>query len=704
MRYLLFIFAIFFSASLQAQERDIASLTSEIDSTHIPLTVNWRFQKGDNPDWKELDFDDSGWKSFTNANLAMLDSIDKLEEKEVYWFRKYFTIDTSYESVLFELFIGGATELYINGKEIIRVGETGSEPEGEAPFSSFGFAKLDSGQLYVLAIKYQYVKSNRFLPEKHQPQLLLRMTSAAYADSLGFKQKVVHPTFDRALPSNYILIGLSIFLTLLFLGLWLYTREKTYLYLFLISLLMSIEDLGQIDAFTNGFRPEENTISGLTLSLLLFFIHLFSYEVLERPKDKWHKVVSYLVIIPIVVSFFGKVPFGLPLYVIVVLISVYRICYLQRKTKKSEAITLVILSLIVFFPFILAGLEIIFGFKSGLDPNFLYLFIFFIPIGLGGLVIGTFGKRTKELQRNLSEVERLSQEREEILASQNEKLEKEVNQRTKDLKESLENLKSTQAQLIQSEKMASLGELTAGIAHEIQNPLNFVNNFSDLNKELIEEANEEMDKGDLEEVKAILNDLGENSEKINHHGKRAGDIVRGMLEHSRKSDGQREETDINALADEYLRLSYHGLRAKDKSFQSDFETNLDSNIPKINVNPSDISRVFLNLINNAFYEVDKKKKATPDSDFKPLVTLKSRLIEMDGKATGAEFAVVDNADGIPADIKNKIFQPFFTTKPTGSGTGLGLSLSYDIVKAHGGDLRVKSTEGEGTEMIIYLPI
>jgi len=287
-------------------------------------------------------------------------------------------------------------------------------------------------------------------------------------------------------------------------------------------------------------------------------------------------------------------------------------------------------------------------------------------------------------------------------------LEKEVTNRTSELNQSLENLKSTQAQLIQSEKMASLGELTAGIAHEIQNPLNFVNNFSELNKELVEEAKEELAKGDLEEAKAILNDLGENSEKINHHGKRAGDIVKGMLEHSRKSTGEKVPTDLNALADEYLRLSYHGMRAKDKSFNADFETEFDASLPKVNVVSQDIGRVILNLINNAFYAVESKAKAIKfqggnEEDYKPKVTVHTRSVDLAGEG-GVEICIADNGSGIPIAIKEKIFQPFFTTKPTGSGTGLGLSLSYDIIKVHGGDLRVKSIEGEGTEMIFFLPI
>ena len=259
-------------------------------------------------------------------------------------------------------------------------------------------------------------------------------------------------------------------------------------------------------------------------------------------------------------------------------------------------------------------------------------------------------------------------------------------------------LKTTQQQLIQSEKMASLGELTAGIAHEIQNPLNFVNNFSDVNTELADELQEEADKGNLDEVKAIAKDIKENEQKINHHGKRADAIVKGMLQHSRTSSGKKELTDINALADEYLRLSYHGLRAKDKSFSANFKTDFDNNVGKINIIPQDIGRVILNLINNAFYAVNEKQKQNIHG-YQPAVTVSTKKIN-----NKVEIKVADNGNGIPQKVLDKVFQPFFTTKPTGQGTGLGLSLSYDIVKAHGGEIKVETKDREGSEFIIQLPI
>ena len=266
------------------------------------------------------------------------------------------------------------------------------------------------------------------------------------------------------------------------------------------------------------------------------------------------------------------------------------------------------------------------------------------------------------------------------------------------LETTLTNLKSTQAQLIQSEKMASLGELTAGIAHEIQNPLNFVNNFSEVNKELLLEMNEEIAKGNYNEAQAISKDVIDNEEKINHHGKRADAIVKGMLQHSRSSSATKEPTDINKLADEYLRLAYHGLRAKDNTFNASLKTDYDTTIGNINIIPQDIGRAVLNLITNAFYAVTEKKKQNAEG-YEPVVSVSTKKIN-----DKIEIKVADNGNGIPQKVIDKIFQPFFTTKPTGQGTGLGLSLSYDIVQAHGGELKVETKEEEGSEFIIQLTV
>jgi two-component system NtrC family sensor kinase len=307
----------------------------------------------------------------------------------------------------------------------------------------------------------------------------------------------------------------------------------------------------------------------------------------------------------------------------------------------------------------------------------------------------TANRQQKAMEKE-REKRRQEEELNKVIAARKVELEVLVKERTaalmqqkEELQQALAELRITQDQLIQSEKLASLGELTAGIAHEIQNPLNFVNNFSDVSIELVDEMEIELNKGDKEEAMAIAADIKQNLEKIRHHGKRADGIVKGMLQHSRNKSGERQLTDINVLADEYLRLSYHGLRAKDKSFNATMTTHYQENLPKTSMVPQDIGRVLLNLFNNAFYSINQKQK-TAGAAFTD---------------SFLEIRVKDNGTGIPEEIQDKILQPFFTTKPTGEGTGLGLSLSYDIiVKGHGGKIDIESKEGEGAEFIINLPV
>ena len=309
-------------------------------------------------------------------------------------------------------------------------------------------------------------------------------------------------------------------------------------------------------------------------------------------------------------------------------------------------------------------------------------------------LLGVFSIQKVQAKKLLKRQKELSQQKELEHA-------REIEKAFVELEQSHLDLKSTQAQLIQSEKMASLGELTAGIAHEIQNPLNFVNNFSDVSGEMIEEISEELEKGEIAEVKDILNDLKGNLEKIHHHGGRASGIVRSMLDHSRASSAERVETNINALCDEYIRLAYHGLRAKDRSFNADFKTVFDESLPKIKVAAQDIGRVILNILNNAFYAVNQKKKSNVSDSYNPLVEI--RTTQLDEEKEGVQITISDNGIGMAAETKEKVFQPFFTTKPTGQGTGLGMSLAYDIVQAHGGSINLESKEGEGTTFIINLP-
>jgi two-component system NtrC family sensor kinase len=320
------------------------------------------------------------------------------------------------------------------------------------------------------------------------------------------------------------------------------------------------------------------------------------------------------------------------------------------------------------------------------------------PLSLLVYVAMRFKEIITEVRASAAQVVQLSEEKELEALNRQKVLQEEVNRQTAEIRTTLDNLKLAQTQLVQSEKMASLGELTAGIAHEIQNPLNFVNNFSEVSMEMIDEMQTELRSGDKDEAIAISEDIKQNLEKINHHGKRADYIVKGMLEHSRVGTGEKQLTNINILAYEFLKLSYHGLRAKDKNFNAELITNFDEDLPKVNIAQQDIGRVLLNLFNNAFYAVSQKQK-TAGADYKPEVTVTTSAEK--GNFT---IKVKDNGNGIPDAIKDKIMQPFFTTKPTGEGTGLGLSLSYDIVvKGHGGNINVNTEEGYYTEFILTLP-
>ncbi|MFC0262424.1 sensor histidine kinase [Fontibacter flavus] len=341
---------------------------------------------------------------------------------------------------------------------------------------------------------------------------------------------------------------------------------------------------------------------------------------------------------------------------------------------------------------------------AGVSP--VNLELHFIPFKQGMLYIGNtehLSEENLELGRSLADTFSVAYDRYEDFTK--------LEIAKKNVEITLKTLRNTQDQLVQQEKLASLGQLTAGIAHEIQNPLNFVNNFSEVSNELIEEIEEEWaknpDERDEELVKEILADMRVNLDKINHHGKRADAIVKGMLAHSRTSNEEKVPTDINALADEYLRLSFHGLRAKDKSFNADFKADFDPNLPEVNVISQDIGRVLLNLINNAFQAVDSQRKnfnsSNPNEDwekkYQPLVSVSTKNL-----VNKIEISVSDNGSGIPDEIKDKIFQPFFTTKPSGQGTGLGLSLSYDIIKLHAGEISVNSEVGKGTTFTIHLPL
>jgi two-component system, NtrC family, sensor kinase len=526
--------------------------------------------------------------------------------------------------------------------------------------------------------------------------------------------------FEESNLHEIFTVGLLFFSFLLSLFFYRSSNEKVYLWFALYAIsLAGIHFHNVFASATYWFRPAWSSyvqLFAFPWTFIPYFLIQFLryFFVIKQQYPKWDRFFHWTGIVSVLSGlaqtililmgsyFFYLVIINLLLIMLVVPVTVIITAFLYIRSTLSSfryivygVLPLMLVYLLFFYIFQISG-ESGALYTWGMGKQWLlqlaglcWLVFWFVRV----LIMRYDMLRKENAQQAINQ----EKERSQLIAAQKIQLEIDVANRTAELKKSLEELKATQTQLIQSEKMASLGELTAGIAHEIQNPLNFVNNFSEVSAELVDEMNIEIDKGNLGDAKEIANDLKQNLEKINHHGKRAGDIVKGMLQHSRSSSGKKEPTDINALADEYLRLAYHGLRAKDKSFNATMKTDFDESIGNINIIPQDIGRVILNLITNAFYVVDEKKKQEIES-YEPTVSVSTKNVN--GKV---EIKVADNGNGIPQKVLDKIFQPFFTTKPTGQGTGLGLSLSYDIVKAHGGELKVETKEGEGSIFIISIP-
>ncbi|MFI5159908.1 MAG: ATP-binding protein [Sphingobacteriales bacterium] len=675
----------------------------------------WKFHPGDNPQWARADFDDSHWQLADPGTDVT--KFSQLKNAGVGWLRLHIKTDSSLARQQIMAWVSqySASEIYLDGKLIQQYGFIGHDPAKTSAVTPGGelFAlKLNGGVDQVIAVRLGYQSGILYISPLFTPLSAFNM----YVN--GYKKATENSENSSKLNQELLVmnaIGTGIFLILCFIHFFYFVFDRSqkislyylfyclnilYLYLtflFLyyqghsekVSINMLIFDLGTV-SFCIAF-----------LFLILVVYVLFGYR--ERTVFKVLVILAFATLYSIYLddirgSFIDTIVFP-----VLCMLEVLRICILAYRQKKKHA-GIITLSICLYI--------ILYVWEGLLDQTTILatVLIYFVFLGLPVAIAIYLGIKTastnRALKTTLDEVQTLSaqnllkeQEKQQILADQNIVLEKQVNERTSELNQSLTHLKETQTQLIQSEKMASLGELTAGIAHEIQNPLNFVNNFSEINSELVGEMKSEIDKGDLEEIRAIATDIEENSKKINMHGKRADAIVKGMLQHSQTGSGIKEPTDINALAEECMRLAYHGLRAKDKSFNAELLMNLDETLPKVNVIPQDIVRVMLNLFNNAFYAVNEKKK-TVGSEYKPAVEVSTST-----ESGHVLIKVKDNGIGIPDAIKDKIMQPFFTTKPTGDGTGLGLSLTYDIVtKGHGGKLEVNSKEGEGSEFIIIIPI
>lgn len=671
----------------------------------------WLYKPGNDPTWSLKDTDVTGWRSLKPTELtpADADANGRVEG----WFRFRFRLDSSMQTIPLGLRAGtwAAIDIYLNGRFIFSQGNTSADPDQFKGGKPFGIlptpVNLQANQDYTIALHFvDYISpfpgEKRLRSKDINPQSFLRLTGP------GVESIVFELSRSFLFYSTFWTTSCAILAILFWLLAFQNPREKNLRLIALTTTFTTIATLMNMLSDTTSVSYLGyfwyNYIYNVFILLMCVCVPILLVKIFNRKFTRGLKIflpVFFITCLMSVIFPLGVIgPYLYPsLTFVIMAICFYYVISSWRTLKGAQWAIVVGLLISITFGVLFV---IMIGITQNTEFPFRNLYIsaytLAFPLSLLVYVAMRFQEIIGELRANADHVVRLSDEKQLQSELQQKLLEEEVANQTAELRTTLDNLKSTQSQLIQSEKMASLGELTAGIAHEIQNPLNFVNNFSELNKELIQEMKVEIDNNNFDEVKAIASDIESNEDKINHHGKRADAIVKGMLHHSRNSAGVKEPTDINELCDEYMRLSYHGLRAKDKSFNATIAMDFDHSIGLVNVIPQDIGRVVLNLLTNAFYAVnDRKKQST--TDFDPTVSISTKKLD-----DMVEIRVMDNGNGIPKNIIDKIFQPFFTSKPTGEGTGLGLSLSYDIItKSHGGELRVETQEGKGSTFIVQIP-
>jgi signal transduction histidine kinase len=698
---------------LSQTQSDDTIFIKNIPSDGVLLDKGWKFYPGDDPKYASLDFKEKGGEA-VNPSLQ-LDQLPGVRRAGIGWFRIKLKVDSAWRDKAVGITLSqlGATEFYLNGESINRFGKVSSiygEEKTVGIWRTAFNSKFGKNENQVLAVRYSYNQNNLYLKTGGLPYCLW---IKIYPPNKNINE------FSGFIKGNYTLAGIALtidfiaaLLTLFFF--FSFPSRREYLYYGLYFVFCSLGNIVQANLADEGHAvwPSANIYMLIIYSSILFYmvannfylVGMYALLKINRTRFYW-LIVSYgiiaITLAPILPAWSGVLPalfFPLTCFEILPI-------YFRAARKNFRGAWILFISTCIY---LLTLIGVVMALIENDHVKLVQMMVYSVIMPALGLVIflaGDFAKISFSLQSRIDEVEKLSKktiaqekEKQEILAAQKEKLEQEVEERTSELSKSLKDLKATQTQLIQSEKMASLGELTAGIAHEIQNPLNFVNNFSELNEELIDEMNKALEEKDLEAARNISNNVKQNLEKTVQHGKRADAIVKGMLQHSRSGAGQKEDTPINSLANEFLWLTYKGIRAKDALFSANIQTEFDDSIGTVNIIPQDIGRVLVNLYNNAFYVVREKEQQSLNG-YEPSVTVTTK------KGNGMfEISVKDNGTGIPENIRQKIFQPFFTTKPTGQGTGLGLSLSYDIIKAHGGEIKVQSEVGKGSDFIICLPL
>ncbi len=711
---LIVVVLIAFPRIVVAQDQSVLVTKDMIQNDVIQLGQldGWVYMPGNPANGADPSLDVSDWQVLKPADL----SEEHLDDGGVIegWFRLKFRLDsTLVDTPLFwRMGTWGAIDLYVDGVLVKQYGVASSDRSqfvGYNPLNKFAkMAQLSTGHEYVLAI-YTTDHLTSILNRTTRNDLtrydpLIRLTVEDYNEIIANSQTL------SAFWDGAMMLALFV-LCLIFWILVVQNPKQDILYL--VALTTTVITVGVLFS-TRLLQHEVNLLynnifvfiwqTSVVLYIGIIVYVLFKF-VAEKTVFKIWMLFAVVIMLMTVGWYLSSALFVFLYFASCAAMFIY-LMVSQRRNIQGAKIYLVsgaiVISLVAMTMLLMDFFGIMYGIHLG--SSMLLVFYTTIPLSMLMYINRRFRDTLVEVTEHSKMVEELSLEKQELLRTQNERLEAQVADRTAELQESLEELKKAQDQLIQSEKMASLGQLTAGIAHEIKNPLNFVTNFSDLTRELVMEAREEMaalglTPDQVDRFEPILGDIETNVSKIYEHGRRADNIVKGMLQHSRGKSGERQETDINELIGEYVNLAYHGLRAQDPSFNVTLKTDFDPDVGMVVIVPQDFSRAVLNLVNNACFAADQKRRAGETPGFKPTVTVSTKRIGHE-----VEIIVHDNGTGIPDHVKNKIFEPFFTTKPTGVGTGLGLSLTYEIiVNQHNGSLDVNSKAGDFTEFRIILP-